>query len=899
LIYTEDITGERIPNVILNIKNSSWFSDNITGNNGIFQTQTLQNGHYIITVSYLNHRFTKEIDIPNPGHDYNVSFALDKAQLLSERHGIESFPQWFVWAAFVLALIFIPFLYLGYQERRREMISKKRAEKIYKKMERPHGPRILDPLLIPLRPILKILEEEPKRIGISQFTAFFVLGLLGITWAPFYPWWLVIILGFAVASVSFRFPYLALIVLSLFVLAATAFQSPEFGIVFLIFSLIILICAFFSWKFGYLVLITVFLSRLGVLIFVPVTAALLYSLFMGLAVLVVSGLFLTFFVTCGNLTNLSFIIGPPHKSAFIIFNKPAPSEFLPVHFVDALGSLNTPNLELINNIFRSNYNSMIPIVEIVIWALAIYIIYYFTQKYSEKNFNQYLSFLIIPLVLFPLTSISALAVFEYELRPELITLSFALIGIGLAGALTSFAIKDYYPSIFKKEIERDMIGTRISQLMSLRRTSFRNVGGLDEIKHELRTSITIPLLRPKLSRLYGVNPPKGVMLFGPPGCGKTLIMRALATELNVEMISVKCSDIMSKWYGESEEMTARMFQIARSRKPCILFLDEIDAIAKRRSFYSTDDVTPRLLSIMLNELDGMDESAGIMVVGATNMPELIDPALLRPGRFDKIVYIPPPSFESRKEIFKIYLKNKPLTSGVNFYELAGGSDGFSGADIENVVKEASMHAMRRTLETHRRSFITMDDFNDVLKEIKPSISKKMQKEYEKLGFDYSRTATEKKKKKKKKFFERDDEEEDHEEDASEPIPLGDKEVSWEEGASKPSRASKPGVEEKEKEEPSIWDRYVPKRKPKKVSRKDEDIVFEPVPKEKEIDEDAESDEDEFEFVPEEDTSEKEMDEGQEEDEDIETEEESKDEKKMKGPYGTVWDNEEDSDDYWM
>lgn len=881
-IRVVDTTGLAISDVVVNVRNSSWSENFELDETGVVETPILSSDvdPYIVTVTYLDYVKEDSITIPNPDNDYTASFIIDKAKLFSERHGVESFPKWFVTAAFVFILIFLPLLLYSQYEHRREIVSKRKTDKIYKHVETPTAEKPWEPLLVPFKPILKLLEDEQRRIGISQFIAFFVLGLLGASWAPFYPWWLIIIIGFAIGSVSYKFPYLALIVTVIFVLAATAYQAPEFGFVFMFFSIVILICAFFNWKFGFLVLLAVFLSRLGVMIFVPITATLLYSLFLGLAVLIVSGLFMTFFVTLGNFTNLSFLIGPPHQSAFIIFNKQAPAEFLPVQFVDAIGSLREPNLDLINSIFRDNYSTMVPIVQIVIWALLIYMVYFITEKYSEKNLLQYISFVTIPMAVFPITSISAIVFFDFALTPGVMALAIALIGIGLTAVLTSFTIKDFFPSLFKKEIERDIIGTRISQLMSLRRSSFKNVGGLDEIKRELKTSITIPLLRPKLSRLYGVNPPKGVMLFGPPGCGKTLLMRGLATELNVEMIGVKCSDIMSKWYGESEEMTARMFKIARNRAPCILFLDEIDAVAKRRSFYSTDDVTPRLLSIMLNELDGMDESAGIMVVGATNMPEIIDPALLRPGRFDKIIYVPPPGFEARKEIFKIYLKNKPLAHGVNYYQLAGRTEGFSGADIENIVKEVSMSAMRRTLETHRRAMITMNDFDEVLREIKPSVSKKMQKEFEKLGFDYSRRVEGKKKKKTRKANKKKGRDEDDIEDIpSEPISVGEGDISW--VADEEEERGEEKEDEEEDVEPQSWDRYVPKRKP---ARKDKRIRFETVDEEDhDEEEDGGHDEDEFEFEP-----------GQEDDD---TDEKSDSEE---GPYKTVWQSEEDEEDeYWM
>jgi SpoVK/Ycf46/Vps4 family AAA+-type ATPase len=244
---------------------------------------------------------------------------------------------------------------------------------------------------------------------------------------------------------------------------------------------------------------------------------------------------------------------------------------------------------------------------------------------------------------------------------------------------------------------------------------------------------------------FGVKPSKGIMLFGPPGCGKTLMLRAVASDLNVEMIGVKCSDVMSKWYGESENLIANLYEEARARAPCILFLDEIDAIAKRRDFYSTDDVTPRVLSIMLSEMDGMDEAEGIIVVATTNMPDLVDPALMRPGRFDKVIYVPPPDAVSREEIIKIHLKGKFASDDIDTSKLSERTKGFSGADLANLVREASSLGLERALETKKPQPITMHDMNEILDEIKPSVTPKMIKMYDKLRREYER-----KKKKGKK-----------------------------------------------------------------------------------------------------------------------------------------------------
>jgi SpoVK/Ycf46/Vps4 family AAA+-type ATPase len=231
---------------------------------------------------------------------------------------------------------------------------------------------------------------------------------------------------------------------------------------------------------------------------------------------------------------------------------------------------------------------------------------------------------------------------------------FIFISLPLCAYISSL-LKEIYSEYFGIE-KKVIVGRRVAEMAELQKTTFDVVGGLDDVKAEIREALVLPLLHPDLAKGYGVSLPKGVLLFGPPGCGKTLLMKALATELGIEMISINCSDIMSKWYGESESRVAELFRTARMRKPCILFLDEIDAIGKRRDMYAVDEVTPRVLSMILSELDGLESASGIVVVGSTNKPELVDPALLRPGRIDKVIYVPPPDKRERAEIFQVHLK---------------------------------------------------------------------------------------------------------------------------------------------------------------------------------------------------------------------------------------------------
>jgi transitional endoplasmic reticulum ATPase len=253
------------------------------------------------------------------------------------------------------------------------------------------------------------------------------------------------------------------------------------------------------------------------------------------------------------------------------------------------------------------------------------------------------------------------------------------------------------------------------------------VGGLDVVKQELRESVEWPLKNAEVFERMGIMPPKGILLFGPPGCGKTLLARAVATESEANFIAIKGPEVFSKWVGESEKAIREVFRKARMSAPSIVFFDEMDSLVPRRgSGYGDSGVTDRVISQLLTEIDGITALQDVVVIAATNRPDMVDPAVLRPGRFDRLIYVPEPGEEGRLQILKIHTKGMPLTKDVNLQELAQLTKGYSGADIESVCREAALYALRKDMNAKE---VTNADFQEALKRIGPSVSSDMENWY--------------------------------------------------------------------------------------------------------------------------------------------------------------------------
>ncbi|MEM2914977.1 MAG: CDC48 family AAA ATPase [Candidatus Bathyarchaeia archaeon] len=297
------------------------------------------------------------------------------------------------------------------------------------------------------------------------------------------------------------------------------------------------------------------------------------------------------------------------------------------------------------------------------------------------------------------------------------------------------ALKDVEPSAMREV------------LVEVPTVRWEDIGGLADVKLELQEAVEWPIKYPEIFENMDAKPPKGILLYGPPGTGKTLLAKAVANESEANFISVKGPELLSKWVGESERAVREIFRKAKQAAPSIIFFDEIDSIAPiRGGGYGDSHVTERVISQFLTEMDGLEELRGVVVIAATNRPDIIDPALLRPGRFDKLLYVPLPDFEARKEILKIHLNKKPLAEDINIEELAKRTENYTGADLAAICNTAVMLAIRehiignknpeevkknlKNIKLHKRHF------EESLKKVKP-ISQRELEMYKKISEEFA------------------------------------------------------------------------------------------------------------------------------------------------------------------
>jgi transitional endoplasmic reticulum ATPase len=276
-------------------------------------------------------------------------------------------------------------------------------------------------------------------------------------------------------------------------------------------------------------------------------------------------------------------------------------------------------------------------------------------------------------------------------------------------------------------------------LVEVPNVKWDDIGGLESVKQLLVEAVEWPLRSAESFRRIGIEAPKGILLYGPPGTGKTMLAKAVANESEANFITVKGSALLSKWYGESEKRVEEIFRKARQVAPSIIFLDELDALVPIRGGAAGEPhVTERVVNQLLSEIDGLEELRGVVVIGATNRPDIIDPALLRPGRFDELIMVPVPELESRQKIFQVHLKKMPLADDVNIKELVESTNQYTGADIAALIRKAGRAALREDMQSQK---VYQRHFLAALHDIGPSVTPETMNYYAKLGGELRKKAS--------------------------------------------------------------------------------------------------------------------------------------------------------------
>jgi transitional endoplasmic reticulum ATPase len=270
-------------------------------------------------------------------------------------------------------------------------------------------------------------------------------------------------------------------------------------------------------------------------------------------------------------------------------------------------------------------------------------------------------------------------------------------------------------------------------LVELPKISWDDVGGLETAKQQVEESIEWPLRERERFERMGIEPPKGVLLYGPPGTGKTLIAKAVANETNANFISVRGPQLLSKWVGESEKAIRQTFRKARQVSPTVVFFDELDSLAPSRGQEMGNNVSERVVNQLLTELDGLEDMGDVMVIGATNRPDMIDPALIRSGRFDRLVLVGEPTEEGREEILKIHTGDSPLAPDVSLREISEITEGYVGSDLESIAREAAIEALR---EDNDADEIEMRHFRKALESVRPTITDDLMDYYERMEDEF-------------------------------------------------------------------------------------------------------------------------------------------------------------------
>ncbi|MGC9204669.1 MAG: AAA family ATPase [Candidatus Micrarchaeia archaeon] len=601
-----------------------------------------------------------------------------------------------------------------------------------------------------LKDILKDFTSHPNFPDAIATT--FTLASVSIA-LPFLPPIIIIPLLVLTFIVTMIHPLFGLMTLFFETLPMFIYQAPLLAWLFTIFVSVSLLLGFKHYRIITLtyLLIALPFSYLGYFIEIPalVFMVLLVGAKRGIisvAVVVLIVIMLSGIMNMQNTGSIVFNASLAHS--FIISNSYA-QYLMPTKTAPNITSLGSAWANSVDNFFgfkvtggipTSFYLAMLPlaiegniaIVQLVIWIIVVFVMsnYIIKSRSKYKGSEASLFSIIIPITYIILSYLTKNSFVYYPLLGFLVT-PLIILFLEFNDVPVIKALE-----VMKRDF-RSHFGEGFEDLTSGTNETLDDVANYEETKTELKEAIIAPIEHRELSGAYGINPTKGILLFGPPGTGKTLIMRALANDIRAGFFYVKASSILSPYSGESAQTLSRIFATAKKHTPCVLFFDEIDGIAGSREIQESES-GKQILSTLLSEMDGFQKIEGVVIVGATNTPQLLDPSIMRPGRFDKIIYMPLPDASGREKIFRYYLSKLPVVEDIDYHKLAEISERYSGADIKNVCDEAARETAEEASSMNKILQITMGDMVRIIKLTKPSTSLSQIEEYTTFKLDYER-----------------------------------------------------------------------------------------------------------------------------------------------------------------
>lgn len=581
--------------------------------------------------------------------------------------------------------------------------------------------------------------------------------------------------SFAIASISLALPFFPLPVL-LVVIAAVfvlAMIHPLLGLVGMLFGtlpIFVYQVPLLAWLFTIFISLSLFLgykhyrtitfiymlialpfSVLGYFLEIPALVMTILAVGLKRASIVVTVVVLMIAVLSGltGLQNSGAISYNPSPAHTVIAGSPyasliVPSQHMPTlqGFAAAVGSswstfasFSTTS-HIIDGLYASliplGYNTVFIFIQIAVWLIVVFAISNFAiqSRSRYKGVESSLFSILIPIA-YVLISYTSSTPFNFYIFTGFVIAPLVLLVLEFNNISVVRALE-----VMKQDF-RSKFGEAFENLTSGTSETFADVVDYEETKKELTTSILAPIEHREISGAYNIKPAKGILLFGPPGTGKTLLMRALANEIHAGFFYVKTSSILSPYPGESAQSISRIFGIAKKHAPSILFFDEIDSIAGNREVLESESGR-QVMSALLSEMDGFQKMEGVVIVGATNLPQVLDPSIMRPGRFDKIIYMPLPDVNARTMLFEYYLKNLPISEDINYAKLAGITNRFSPADIQNVCSESARTVANVAVNENKMLTMFTEDIIAVIKKTKPSTSLAQIDEYNQFKMDYER-----------------------------------------------------------------------------------------------------------------------------------------------------------------